>query len=126
MRDRRVTVIEIAVAPCHGVSGGGKGMGNKRCRWNASLLEDCTVGHTGRTARPSITYTGNDDVTLFDQFIDDLVLGRVGEAWLRACDDRGQGVAFFEQFANGSKHGVCVEFSVAQKAEPGPIEGMEP
>ena len=97
VRNHRVAVIGVAITSRHGVSRGGKGMGNDRCRWNASLLEDRTVGQTGRAARASITYSGNNDITLFDHLISELVRNGVGESVaLRAHDDRLQGVALFE------------------------------
>ncbi len=74
-----------------------------RCR-NAPFLEDRAVGHTGRAARPSITYGGNDDVTLFGHLIGNSVLDRVGEpAPFRARHDRLDRVTFLEQVADGGE-----------------------
>jgi len=74
-----------------------------RCR-NAPFLEDGAVGHTGRAALPSITYGGNDDVTLFGHLIGNSVLDRVGEpAPFRARHDRLDRVTFLEQVADGGE-----------------------
>ncbi len=102
--DHRVAVIGIAVAPRHRVSRGSKRVRDDcRCR-NAPFLEDRAVGHTGRAARPSITYGGNDDVTLFGHLIGNSVLDRVGEpAPFRARHDRLDRVTFLEQVADGGE-----------------------
>jgi len=98
---------------------------DRRCR-NAPFLEDRAVGHTGRAARPSITYGGNDDVALLGHLIRDSVLDWVGEpAPFRAHHDRLDRVTLFEQLTDGGKQVRRVELGVVKKAKPCAVQRAE-
>src|SRR5882672_4797688 len=73
MRDHRVAIVSKTLSPGHRVAGAAKRIGQDRRDLHTLALEHRPVGHTGRTARPSITDTGQDDVRVVHHLVDQLV-----------------------------------------------------
>ena len=77
--NQRVLIIAEALNTGHGVTWPTKRIRQNGRRLNAFTLEDRPVGHTGRTARPSITDTGDDDIRIVHHLGDDLIRRRFAE-----------------------------------------------
>ena len=77
--NQRVLVIAEALNAGHRVTRPTKRVGQNGRGLNAFTLEDRPVGHTGRTARPSITDTGDDDIRIVHHLGDDLIRRRFAE-----------------------------------------------
>ena len=77
--NHRIPITAEALNAGHGVAWPTKRIGQNGRRLNAFTLEDRPVGHTGRTARPSITDTGDDDIRIVHHLGDDLIKHRFTE-----------------------------------------------
>ena len=79
MLDYRIAEIGESLNARHGVAWPSESIGQDGRVLNALTLEDRPVGHTGRTARPSITDTGDDDIRIVHHLGDDLIRRRFAE-----------------------------------------------
>ena len=87
MRHDRVAKVGETLDSSHRVTRPPERICQDRRGLQSLAFEHRPVGHTGRTTGPSIADTGEDDVRVLDDLVDELVRSWFGEAGLAAYED---------------------------------------
>ncbi|HXG35969.1 MAG TPA: hypothetical protein VNL15_03265 [Dehalococcoidia bacterium] len=78
-----------------------KGVRDYSCGLEATLLEDDSVGHTGRATRSSIAHAGYDDIRPAYNPVDNVSGSWQGEVCFALMHDGLYLVKFLQQVGNG-------------------------